>query len=413
MRWGDSLGSRRPDRLHTSRLRHRGTVVDRPHGVGHHDAVPVLPPVTPLAVARSYGHEIDGGTARDPGPDPSDRSLPGALYATNRAPPDALAAARVTRLGPDVRERGLQDLGERRGEGGGGATGPAGSAAPGADQRAARRQREPRPDPRADPAAGDPGGGVLPRLPVGGRGEGRVDRALGDRGRLPGLDVRTGAAPDLEREDLLGAEGAQPVRDWAKRIRPVRQSRSFRRLCRDGDPDRPQLRLLAHGAQAVKKQMGTYGNLTGEASFRLRAIIWNRVVRELPNYLWVGSGLGTFEDSFAPHTPAGPANRWDRAHNDYLQLLWETGLAGGVLFLSGALIFGVRYWWPALRSFRQPLDLFRVGIAVSLMSIALHSLVDFCLQIGANGFLCALLAGLLVALHGRRADMAGDGRRAR
>jgi len=167
------------------------------------------------------------------------------------------------------------------------------------------------------------------------------------------------------------------------------------------------------GAEAVKKQMGTYGNLTGEASFRLRAIIWNRVVRELPNYLWVGSGLGTFEDSFAPHTPAGPANRWDRAHNDYLQLLWETGLAGGVLFLSGALIFGVRYWWPALRSFRQPLDLFRVGIAVSLMSIALHSLVDFCLQIGANGFLCALLAGLLVALHGRRADMAGDGRRAR
>src|SRR5258705_11793587 len=67
----------------------------------------------------------------------------------------------------------------------------------------------------------------------------------------------------------------------------------------------------------------------------------------------------------------------------------ETGLAGGLLFLSGALLFGGRYWWPALRSFRQPLDFFRIGIAVGLMSIALHSLVDFCLQIVASGFLCS------------------------
>jgi hypothetical protein len=33
------------------------------------------------------------------------------------------------------------------------------------------------------------------------------------------------------------------------------------------------------------------------------------------------------------------------------------------------------------------------------MSIALHSVVDFNLQIGSNAFLCALLTGLLIALH--------------
>ena len=58
-----------------------------------------------------------------------------------------------------------------------------------------------------------------------------------------------------------------------------------------------------------------------------------------------------------------------------------------------------RYWWPAQRSRGHPLDLFRVTLAVSLLSIALHSLVDFNLQIGSNGFLCAVLAGALVALH--------------
>jgi len=166
------------------------------------------------------------------------------------------------------------------------------------------------------------------------------------------------------------------------------------------------------GAETVKKQLGTYGNLSGESSFQLRAIIWQRIVRELPAYVWLGSGLGTFEDSFAPLTPAGSGKRWDRAHNDYLQLLWETGAVGGVLFLAGVAVFVKRFWWPALRDFRHPIEVFRVGIAVALMSIALHSTVDFCLQIGANGFLCALLAGLIVALQVPSAESAPDPLRA-
>jgi O-antigen ligase len=153
------------------------------------------------------------------------------------------------------------------------------------------------------------------------------------------------------------------------------------------------------GAEAVRKQMGTYANLSGEASFRLRAIIWERLVRELPAYAWVGAGLGTFEDSFAPLTPAGSLRRWDKAHNDYLHLVWETGVAGGLLFVLGAAAFIRRFWWPALRGRARPVELFGVGMAISLLSIALHSAVDFSLQIGANGFLCSLLAGLIVALQ--------------
>jgi len=159
------------------------------------------------------------------------------------------------------------------------------------------------------------------------------------------------------------------------------------------------------GAEAVKKQMGTYANLSGEASFQLRAIIWQRLIRELPAYAWVGSGLGTFEDSFAPITPAGSQRRWDKAHNDYLHLVWETGLAGGALFALGAAVFVRRFWWPALRGGPRAIDLFGLGMAVSLLSIALHSAVDFSLQIGANGFLCALLAGLMVALRKEDAEL--------
>ena len=153
------------------------------------------------------------------------------------------------------------------------------------------------------------------------------------------------------------------------------------------------------GAETVKRQLGTYARLPGESSFQLRAILWRQMIREFPAYIRVGSGLGTFEDSFAPLTPAGATARWDRAHNDYLQLLWETGIPGATLFVVGLWIFIRRFWWPALTGRERPVDFFRVGLAVSLLSIALHSGVDFCLQIGANAFLCALIAGLIVALH--------------
>jgi len=152
------------------------------------------------------------------------------------------------------------------------------------------------------------------------------------------------------------------------------------------------------GAGAIQHQLGTLQKPEGETSFRFRSLIWETVLEKFSNFAWFGSGLGTFEDSFAPYTPAGNSKRWDRAHNDYLQLLWETGVVGMLIFLYGAVVFVRRYWWPAILSRARPLDLFRVGAAMSLTSIALHSLVDFNLQIGANGFLCALLTGLLVAM---------------
>ena len=141
------------------------------------------------------------------------------------------------------------------------------------------------------------------------------------------------------------------------------------------------------------------GSLEREASFHARQVIWREVVDHLPEAGALGFGLGTFEASFAPYTPPGTAARWDKAHNDFLQIAWETGVVGGLLIAWGALLFGIRYVYAALRSPAQDTDLFRVAIAVGLTSLVLHSMVDFNLQIGSNGFLFAVLAGLLVALH--------------
>lgn len=155
------------------------------------------------------------------------------------------------------------------------------------------------------------------------------------------------------------------------------------------------------GADIVRHQIGSYGTIEHEASFQSRVIIWRTMLEHGRDFLWLGSGLGTFEESFATYTPPGSAQRWDRAHNDYLQLGWETGLVGLAIFLVAAGVFVRKYWWPALRSRSHPLSLFRLGLAISVLTIALHSLVDFNLQIGSNGFLFAIISGSIVALHDR------------
>ena len=146
-----------------------------------------------------------------------------------------------------------------------------------------------------------------------------------------------------------------------------------------------------------------YGSATQivehEASLHSRWLVWVQTATNLRLAGWTGFGLGSYEDSFAAFAPAGSTGRWDRAHNDYLQMAWETGVLGVLFILWGAFAYGRRYLWPALRAKAHPLDLFRLGIAVSIVSLALHSIVDFNLQIPSNGFLFALLMGLLTSLH--------------
>ncbi len=176
-------------------------------------------------------------------------------------------------------------------------------------------------------------------------------------------------------------------------------SRSVKSSLMVGLPVAAALFMFWIGGETVRHHLRSFQTLHGEASYRLRVIIWDGILRSLPDFLWSGAGLGAFEQSFAPFTPPGSEVRWDKAHNDYLQLLWETGVVGGSLFLVGCYVFVRRYWWPAMRKGTGGIDLLRAGLAASMLSIALHSLVDFNLQIGSNGFLFATLAGLMVSLH--------------
>lgn len=136
----------------------------------------------------------------------------------------------------------------------------------------------------------------------------------------------------------------------------------------------------------------------------LRWRVWQATLGVVGDAPVAGVGLGAFQDGFSPHRPAEvPAeNMVDYAHNDFLQLLAETGIVGLLIALwalAALLTFTVRRWGDRRDPFVRGLVLGGLGAVVAAM---VHSLVDFGLHMPANALVLVVLAALLplvVTLH--------------
>ena len=122
----------------------------------------------------------------------------------------------------------------------------------------------------------------------------------------------------------------------------------------------------------------------------MRADTW-RIFLDHP---WTGTGLGTLQLVFPRYETLYDGRIVNHTHNDYLEGLAETGLAGGLccVWFLGVLLF------DALRRLSQPMGAFASTVQLSGLVACLgfltHSLVDFNLHIPANALLFFLMANL-------------------
>ena len=129
----------------------------------------------------------------------------------------------------------------------------------------------------------------------------------------------------------------------------------------------------------------------------LRWTIWQATVRMALETPVFGVGLGAYQDAFTRFRPTVvPADKLvDFAHNDYLQLLAETGVVGfGLLAwaLVGLAVFVVRRL--VLR--RDPLVKgLTIGALCALAVAAFHSVLDFGLHRPANAILVVATAAIV------------------
>ncbi|MEO0700012.1 MAG: O-antigen ligase family protein, partial [Pseudomonadota bacterium] len=70
-----------------------------------------------------------------------------------------------------------------------------------------------------------------------------------------------------------------------------------------------------------------------ETGSELRFVIYREMIANLESRLFLGHGLGAFQDTFRPFVPLEAAAReWARAHSSYLENLWELGLPAATAF---------------------------------------------------------------------------------
>ena len=125
-----------------------------------------------------------------------------------------------------------------------------------------------------------------------------------------------------------------------------------------------------------------------------RLVVYETTFQAIKDNALLGSGYGTFQDIYPLYRNEEPYSQlvWDKAHNDYLELILGLGIPVALVFLlSLLLVFAVvvRGYFQRRRNAIYP------GIAVAAtIVLAVHALADFSAQIQAVAMAYAMILGV-------------------
>lgn len=115
-----------------------------------------------------------------------------------------------------------------------------------------------------------------------------------------------------------------------------------------------------------------------------------------------GVGLGAFATAYPAYQTVVTDEIIDYAHNDYAQFLGEGGAAAGILLLISLPAFFCLAFRRLRRRLEQPGGWLRLGAAVGVCGLLVHSLVDFNLHISANAAWFTFCAAWAVAIPNQK-----------
>jgi len=140
-----------------------------------------------------------------------------------------------------------------------------------------------------------------------------------------------------------------------------------------------------------------------QASVETRELFWSTSLRAAKDHALAGSGVGTFEKVYRQYEDPALVDRWyvNHAHNDYLELALEGGIAAMVLLVLFLLWWGGRakaLWLSPTASLEQK------AAIIASAAILLHSAFDYPLRTAAISAVFAVCMALVAGARGMPAS---------
>ena len=128
-----------------------------------------------------------------------------------------------------------------------------------------------------------------------------------------------------------------------------------------------------------------------------RIIVWRGVVDMIKDYPLLGTGPGTFPFIFSQYQPLGTGTLLYReAHNDYLHFISEIGLFL-IPIMAWMVLVLFRHGFQKMKNPSRLIRGITAGAMAGIVSMLVHSIVDFNLHIPANAILFTILVAIVVA----------------
>lgn len=121
--------------------------------------------------------------------------------------------------------------------------------------------------------------------------------------------------------------------------------------------------------------------------------IFEHTIEGLKSFFPIGSGPGTFIDIYPAFQPIEQLNTINRAHNDYLELVFELG-AVGIFVIIGFWLLYIFGWFKIAGKAWDRMHFIQVGSGIGIFLLLLHCSVEFILHEPMNTLVFALLAGV-------------------
>ena len=153
--------------------------------------------------------------------------------------------------------------------------------------------------------------------------------------------------------------------------------------------------LLIGGSASFSRLLGTASSNDPTSG---RTHFWSVTIDVIKANPILGSGLGALGVIYTRYDSRNGLYRLEQSHNDYLQILADAGIIGGLL----GLVFIVILFWKGFTQ-RETHNRFRRGVRIGALAgcfaVLIHSFFDFTLHTTANALLFLILAAFATEAH--------------